>query len=42
VRALKEYWFDWKAYNPATGVYAAGRPPAPTSPPQAEEEVAAP
>ena len=24
VRALKEYWFDWKTYNPATGVYVAG------------------
>lgn len=24
VRALKEYWFDWKTYNPGTGVYAAG------------------
>ena len=24
VFALKEYWFDWKTYNPGTGVYAAG------------------
>ena len=24
VYALKEYWFDWKTYNPATGIYAAG------------------
>ena len=24
VRALKEYWFDWKTYNPRTGVYVAG------------------
>lgn len=24
VRALKEYWFDWKTYNPSTGVYTAG------------------
>jgi hypothetical protein len=24
VRALKEYWFDWKTYNPGTGVYVAG------------------
>ena len=24
VHALKEYWFDWKTYNPATGVYTAG------------------
>jgi hypothetical protein len=35
LRALKEYWFDWKAYNPGTGVYSAGGslPPAPFSPP---------
>jgi hypothetical protein len=24
VYALKEYWFDWKTYNPKTGVYEAG------------------
>jgi len=24
VYALKEYWFDWKTYNPATGIYTAG------------------
>jgi hypothetical protein len=24
VLALKEYWFDWKAYNPGTGLYTAG------------------
>jgi hypothetical protein len=24
VRALKEYWFDWKTYNPQTGLYTAG------------------
>jgi hypothetical protein len=24
VRALKEYWFDWKIYQPATAVYARG------------------
>ena len=24
VKALKEYWFDWKAYNPATTVYTLG------------------
>ena len=24
VYALKEYWFDWKTYNPATGLYTAG------------------
>jgi hypothetical protein len=31
VRALKEYWFDWKAYNPRTGVYSGGSrlPPVP-------------
>jgi hypothetical protein len=23
--ALKDYWFDWKAYNPKTGIYAHGR-----------------
>jgi hypothetical protein len=22
--ALKEYWFDWKNYNPNTGIYTAG------------------
>ena len=29
VRALKEYWFDWKTYNPGTGVYVAGTRGAP-------------
>jgi hypothetical protein len=29
VRALKEYWFDWKTYNPASGVYVAGTRSAP-------------
>ncbi len=24
VKALKEYWFDWKIYQPATAVYAPG------------------
>ena len=24
VKALKEYWFDWKIYQPATTVYARG------------------
>jgi hypothetical protein len=24
VRALKEYWFDWKTYHPQTDVYRAG------------------
>jgi hypothetical protein len=24
VFVLKDYWFDWKAYNPATGVYKSG------------------
>ena len=23
--ALKDYWFDWKLYNPRTGVYALGQ-----------------
>jgi hypothetical protein len=27
VYALKEYWFDWKTYNPGTGVYVAGALP---------------
>jgi hypothetical protein len=27
VFALKEYWFDWKTYNPGTGVYTAGAMP---------------
>jgi len=35
VRALKEYWFDWKTYHPQTGVYAAGGSLAPGSAPQA-------
>jgi hypothetical protein len=26
VKALKEYWFDWKIYQPATAVYALGSP----------------
>lgn len=26
VKALKEYWFDWKAYQPATTVYDLGTP----------------
>lgn len=26
VKALKEYWFDWKTYNPATSVFTRGRP----------------
>jgi hypothetical protein len=24
VKALKEYWFDWKIYQPGTTVYARG------------------
>jgi len=24
VKALKEYWFDWKIYQPATGIYERG------------------
>ena len=26
VKALKEYWFDWKIYQPATAVYDLGAP----------------
>jgi hypothetical protein len=26
VKALKEYWFDWRTYNPATTVYRRGGP----------------
>ncbi len=40
VRALKEYWFDWKAYNPSTGVYGAGGRLAPGS--TARDELARP
>ena len=29
VRALKEYWFDWKTYHAGTGVYEAGARAAP-------------
>ena len=29
VRALKEYWFDWKTYNAETSVYEAGARAAP-------------
>jgi hypothetical protein len=25
-KALKEYWFDWKSYQPATAVYDLGTP----------------
>jgi hypothetical protein len=25
VQAIKDYWFDWRHYNPATTVYRAGR-----------------
>ena len=25
-KALKEYWFDWKMYQPATAVYTLGAP----------------
>jgi hypothetical protein len=38
VFALKEYWFDWKAYNPATGIWATAAssvPPATPSPARA-------
>src|SRR5438034_285336 len=27
VKALKEYWFDWKIYQPGTAVYTRGSPP---------------
>ena len=27
VKALKEYWFDWKIYQPATAVYTRGTVP---------------
>ncbi len=26
VKALKEYWFDWRIYQPATAVYTLGSP----------------
>jgi len=42
VATLKEYWFDWKAYNPETGVYGTGGPLAPASSPQAPDGLAAP
>jgi hypothetical protein len=29
VRALPDYWFDWKTYHPDTSVYSAGLPAAP-------------
>jgi Protein of unknown function (DUF3179) len=32
LRALKEYWFDWKIYQPESTVYALGSTEAPTSP----------
>jgi hypothetical protein len=35
VRALKEYWFDWKTYHPRTSVCGVGGPLAPASAPQA-------
>jgi len=42
VRALKEYWFDWKAYNPRTGVYEAGSSLPPLPSPAAPGELAPP
>ena len=27
VKVLKEYWFDWKTYQPSTEVYVLGAPP---------------
>ena len=32
VKALKEYWFDWKIYQPASAVYKLGSAEAPASP----------
>jgi len=29
---LKDYWFDWKAYNPGTRVFTAGMSPGPRDP----------
>lgn len=29
VKALKEYWFDWKTYQPATAIYTLGGSPSP-------------
>lgn len=29
LRVLKEYWFDWKIYQPASSVYGAGAPETP-------------
>jgi hypothetical protein len=40
LRALKEYWFDWKTYHPQTGVYGAGGPLAPGSSPPTTRAVA--
>ena len=28
LQTLKDYWFDWKLYNPATSVFSAGQLPA--------------
>jgi hypothetical protein len=36
VFALKEYWFDWKTYNPATTIYSAGAMLNPEKSPPAE------
>ena len=32
VKALKEYWFDWKTYNPSTTVFRRGIPAAAAGP----------
>ncbi len=40
VRALKEYWFDWKTYHPQTGIYGAGGPLAAGASPQATQVTA--
>ncbi len=35
LRALKEYWFDWRTYNPATTVYLRGASAVGLAPPAA-------
>jgi hypothetical protein len=42
VRVLKEYWFDWKTYNPKTGLYAAGGAEAASTKPEPELDSARP
>ena len=38
VCALKEYWFDWKTYNPATGLYVVGALPSDLTVAKAKEK----